>query len=538
VATRLYIAAAAGAAVFICVLQTDLTFWTDEWSFLILRDGFGADALLEPHNDHIVVAPAAIYRVLVELFGLDSPRPFQLVGVALHITATTLVFVYVRRRCGEWLALAAALPLLVLGSSWLNLLFPFQIAFTGALACGVGALLALDRDDRRGDVIACALLVLGVLFNALILAFTVAVAVIVGARPDRLRRAWVVAIPVAVFGLWWLAYGREAETAVTLSQVLTSPQYIVDGIASSISSLLGFTGSQTGDGADESALGWGRALLVVIIVLAAWRLRGRGRPSWWLIAAVAGLLALWFLLGANRAELRPPESGRYQYLGVVLLILVLAELLRGVRPCPRVVAGAMAVGALAAVANLVALHEGSEQGMKPIAEYTRGALAAVELAADQVDPELELDSGVEISPFYGLTAGSYLAGVGEHGSPAYPPAELAAAPERSRAAADQTSATALGIELAPATDRPQACRTIDASAGAAAKLPPGGATVRAPNGEIVLNLRRYATESFPVALGTAKPGASTITIPPDAGPQTWELQLLGAEPVAICRTAG
>ena len=37
----------------------------------------------------------------------------------------------------------------------------FQMGFMGSLACGLGALLALERGDRRGDWLACALLTWG-----------------------------------------------------------------------------------------------------------------------------------------------------------------------------------------------------------------------------------------------------------------------------------------------------------------------------------------------------------------------------------------
>ena len=44
-----------------------------------------------------------------------------------------LLFVYVRRRVGEWLALAGVLPILFLGPAWDDLLFPFQISFFGSV---------------------------------------------------------------------------------------------------------------------------------------------------------------------------------------------------------------------------------------------------------------------------------------------------------------------------------------------------------------------------------------------------------------------
>jgi hypothetical protein len=539
VATWLYVTAAAVAAAIVIVLQSDLTFWADEWVLLAGRPDFGMGAVFEPHNEHIVAAPALIYRALLELFGMDSPRPFQLVGVALHLATVSLLFVYVRRRCGDWLALAFALPLLVLGSSWLNLLFPFQIAFTGALACGLGALLMLDREDRRGDVVACALLLAGLAFNALALAFCAAVAVVTLGRDGRLRRAYVYAVPVVAFGLWWLAYGSDAETSLTLGNIATSPLYILDGIASSISSLLGFTGSQTGDAGPAAALTWGRSLAVVAIALAIWRLRTSGGAHLWLLACLAALLAFWFLVAANRIELRPATSGRYQYVGAVLLILVTAELLRGVRLPRPALAAAVAAGAVAAGVNLAALDEGRER-LVSSSEYTRGALTGVELARDHADPELALDSGAEISPLYGLTARSYLQAVDRFGSPAYALEDLGEMPERSRAIADQTAASALAIEMEPSPAN--AARDCETAAAGEVTLPAAGAVIRRMQPGVELRLRRLAAESFPVELGAAAAGASILEIPEDRLMQPWQLQVSEPTGVEICalgeRTGG
>ena len=41
-------------------LSRDLTFFLDEWDFLLHRRGFAADVLLDPHNEHIAVLPIAI----------------------------------------------------------------------------------------------------------------------------------------------------------------------------------------------------------------------------------------------------------------------------------------------------------------------------------------------------------------------------------------------------------------------------------------------------------------------------------------------
>ena len=57
--------------------------------------------------------------------------------------------------------------LLFLGPAWSDLLWPFELAFVGSVLFGLAMLLALDRDDARGDVAACAFLAISLGFSSL-----------------------------------------------------------------------------------------------------------------------------------------------------------------------------------------------------------------------------------------------------------------------------------------------------------------------------------------------------------------------------------
>ena len=195
--------------------------------------------LLDPHNEHIAVLPIAIYKLLLAAFGMDSQRPFQVVSTLMYVLSIALVFVWIRRRVGAWLALAAALPLLFFGASWIDLLFPFQLAFSGSMSCGIAALLCLERNDKTGDRAACALLVASLAFSSLGLPFIVGAAVAVGWDADRRRRAFVVLVPAALYAVWWLGWGHRADRSFSIEHLMTLPTYVFDGLASSLSSLLG-----------------------------------------------------------------------------------------------------------------------------------------------------------------------------------------------------------------------------------------------------------------------------------------------------------
>jgi hypothetical protein len=515
----------------------DLTFWRDEWGFLLHRRGFSADVFLQPHYEHIAISLIASYKLLLAIFGMDSPRPFQVVAVGAFITSLALVFVYVRRRVGDWLALASILPILVLGAAWDDLLWPFQLGFFGTVCAGMGGLLALERDDRPGDLAACALFVMSISFSSLGVPFAIGAAVMVGLDPRRRQRAFVALVPIAVYALWWLGYGRHADSSASLSNLATSPSYVLDGFASSLSSLLGFA---TPSSVVLSPLDWGRALLVVFVVLSVWRarradVRGRGLYA---VLAIAG--SFWLLAALNASVFRAATAGRYQYMGAIFIVLIAAELLRGVRVERWVRWTVLAVSALAALSNVSYLHT-SWRGLTQFGELQPADLAVLEITRDTVDPAFQLteqNSGVDYLGF--LDAGSYFSAVDAFGSPADTPEELAAASEHVRVVADRLFASALELKLVPVpvpADPASRCTTIALGREPRGYVPTGAATTfaAARGASVAVDARRYSSASFPAKLGTVTGGSAvTLTIPADHSSQPWKFGLTGSGTVEVC----
>ena len=84
-APRLTALAAGLAAIPVWIyLARDRTFAVDEWDFVEDRWRGGLDAVLERHNEHIIVIPALIYRVLFETVGIDQAWPYRLVVLAMQ----------------------------------------------------------------------------------------------------------------------------------------------------------------------------------------------------------------------------------------------------------------------------------------------------------------------------------------------------------------------------------------------------------------------------------------------------------------------
>ena len=157
------------AAVIVCAvilwLSRGFTFYFDEWTFILSTDTSWA-YYLQPHNEHPAMLPKLIYAVLLSTVGLRSYLPYMGLLMVLHATSVVMLFEIVRRRAGDPIALGAALLLLVIGAGWENLLWAFQIGFVGSVACGLGALLAMDaRSDRMW--IATVLLLASLMFSGI-----------------------------------------------------------------------------------------------------------------------------------------------------------------------------------------------------------------------------------------------------------------------------------------------------------------------------------------------------------------------------------
>ena len=147
-------------------------------------------------------------------------------------------------------------------------------------------------------------------------------------------------------------------------------------------------------------------------------------------------MTFWVLVGMVAGGARGPRVSRYLYPSAVFLLLILLELVRGIRFHPRLIwlgAGALLVSL---VPNLVNLNDEARQ-IRDFASLERSQLGALELLRDEVPaasiPALRLDRGVLIVDRQGpIAARTYFAAVDRYGSPAYSPAEIAAADESRR----------------------------------------------------------------------------------------------------------
>ena len=157
-------------------------------------------------------------------------------------------------------------------------------------------------------------------------------------------------------------WGHDAESHLGLTNILSSPLFVLEGLAASLESLLGLADPPL---EGVAKVGWGSPCWSPS---SAWSSTGKrgGRAS----RAASGsspraTATNWFLAAFNYIPGREPTTGRYMYAGGVFVLLLAAELLRDVRFGRRalLVCGAIALAAVAT--NLVILRDGGRWLGKP-----------------------------------------------------------------------------------------------------------------------------------------------------------------------------
>jgi hypothetical protein len=530
-------------ALLILVLTWHFTYLQDTWEFLMNRRAFTADSFLKPHNEHIVVIPVAIQQFFLHVFGMSSARPEYVLLTLMLVVTACLIFVYVSRRVGQWFGLLATVLILFLGPAWELLVWPFEISLLGSFLFGLAMLLVLERGDRKGDVLACVFLTISLGFSSLGIPFIAAalVAILLSPRERWRGRAYVVLIPALLFAAWYLGWGHEAESHMSMRNILVSPRFVAEAIAAGVGNLFGL-GQSPVSGTVE--LFWGAVLLAVIVAFVVSRqLRRPGvDPGLWPVAAAATVN--WFLTAFNQVPGREPVASRYQYASCVFILLVLSNLLVRERFGRRAVLIAAAVTALAVAPNLVVLKDGRDIfAVRSV--LTKADTGAIEIARRTVRPDFELAPEVAGAPaLIDVFAGPYLEAVDEYGSPAYTETELIDAPEEAKHWADIVLGAALPVETKTLA-RGYRARSREDCVGIAAgtspvnelSLIPGSTRIEvAPGADAHLALRRFSDGEFPVLLPPAPGGRVTVLhIPPDPSPRLWYLHVEAAQPARVCR---
>ncbi len=408
------------------VFGTTQWFFLDDWDFVSARHATNLGDLLRPHNENLSTIPILVYRAVFSLVRLHSYWPYQVGVVAAHLAVVALLWVVMRRSgVNQWMATLVAGLLILFGSGYQDIIWAFQIGFTGSLAFGLGQLLLADHDgpiDRR-DAMAlglglCALLCSGV---------GVTMVVVVGVA-CLARRGWrAAALQCVPLGVGYLIWNALAHPDGPVNPFHRSQAYVAGQVARWDLSAVRWS---LVDLAHWSALAVVLAIGLVVGLALAWIPLGRQirRRQSLVIGCLVGVVVFASISGIGRWFFGTnfSRSSRYVYLTVALLLPALAVAADALVRRWRWSAPLVALSLLAGVpANINAFDRADEApGYASWAPARYAALAQSPLVST-VPGSLQPDPAGSPS----LTAG-WLSQAGRHGwmpSVAVPAADAAAA---------------------------------------------------------------------------------------------------------------
>ncbi len=514
------------------------TFFFDEWSFVFGRRTRSIQALLTPHNGHLSVVPVLVYRVLFAVFGMKNYTAYRMAGLLVHVAVASMTYRYVRQRIGEIGGLASGSALLLLGSGWQNILWPFQLGFMGSIAAGIGAWLLVDRDRRAADLMASGLVLLSLSCSGLGIAILVGSGALLVSGREVGRVVRVCVTPAAIYGIWYVKYGEPQGQSSNLARI---PRFILE------------SGGFAGGGLFGRDLLWGRVIFGLCLGVGVGLLAAKARLGPSILAPSVALVSNWVLTGYSRAQFGDPGASRYVYVGAAFLILTMAEVLRHF-PRRLIHIGVPILAILSVAGNTKVLHDGAN-GLRETTETTRIELRAVEWARDRVADGYVPDK----QRMPQLEGRKFLLATSELGSPAATDEEVAQSDNLTRSAVDRISvetlvnvvptqrlqeATARGALVVTASSaivNPGVCAEVLPAGGGPAKIEIAmnrvpGLALRSGSAAVKVSFRRYS-DGYPESPSfTVEPALNAIvSIASDTAPsQQWRVQIVSDTAFSVC----
>ena len=298
-------------------INRDQWFAGDEFE-VVITNGLGSNparaSIFAPHFEHWSTLGVLVYKALYSVFALRSYVPYVLVLIAVLLAIAHLTWrLLLRVGVAPAYATAVAALTMVLAVGWENRSTAWQITIIAPIALGFGALLLMPERGAwcRRDLGVVALLLVGLTCSGVGVTMTVVVAI-----AALLRRGWrvaaaTVALPAAVYAVWYAFEGTEGQRNHTaLSTALRDmPGFVWRGLDAAYSGLTRIENS-------------GYVVLAALVVWLVWRARPRREPWPLVIATTIGAVVSLALTALRRAG-ASPES-RYSDIVVLLSLPAIA----------------------------------------------------------------------------------------------------------------------------------------------------------------------------------------------------------------------
>ena len=515
-----------------------LSFFGDDWDFVVARPGMGAATLLTPHGPHLSLIPILIYKVLLNVGG-GSYLPFRLLAAFDMVVLAGALGWFTRRAWGPWWGLIPVAVLVTLGAAGDSLLWSFQCGYAIATAVGALALVAVQRRTRNADLLACAALVLALASASQGIGFLVGAALLLLLTGDWRRRSWVVLIPGVLYALWYVKYGHQ-HSETDLSVWNSALEYEFQSLSATLPALVGLGGVVPGTGVLDTSVGI--PLAAILLLLLGYRLWRGWRPSamFWALALTAVTLWLAAALSNTPTIPRPAATARYLGTNAFLVMVCFAAVL----PRPSLKSRPVIAGVVVALIVITATNADqfrfARGNMWASDTASRAALGALSLMRGIVPPGFAPATAVEPTVLVGVNVQNFFSAYDSFaGLPIDTPAQLRVQDEPTRELVDAELVRG-EVTLTPVTGTgPRATGCQSMGPGVSVLAPPYGTYVlRASTAPVTASMGRFGSAES-VAVGTVPVGGTALlAVRRDADPAVpWRLNVTGAG-ATICRSAG
>lgn len=493
-----------------------LWFYSDEWNVIAAHH---SGNWTQGFNGQWLLVPTAIFRVLLEVFGLFTYWPFRLVGLAWYTALIVVFHTWARRRVRPAAATLAALAVAWYSTSWNVVMMPLLMNFTIPCVMLFTVWLLLDRGDRRGDRWAAFCLLVGMLSSNVGLVVCVIIGIEFLVTRTSWRRWWIFLPAAVVWVPWFLIWYEPISQRAGVRSATHWGIGLTENYAKGF-----FSGWRTGQ--------W--IWLAALAAVAVWAL-ARRRWNARSIGVAVGLA--FFVVGASfrAADFHipiPPDPNWYLWFYSVLVAALLVELARGAA-VPLSVLGAVAVVVAVGGFELHGSLADFQSNGQLLKRNARTWFAAADALGDKAPAEATMAVNIVQLP-----VGDYASLRSAMGSlaPEVSLAELG--DEGTRRKVDEWMVTKLGIEILPGPGQDGACRSLTGVQGASGSGVPRGATVRVTTRDVpsTLKARRFARGFPDNAIGTISPDQTVhFTIPTDHSRLPWHLHADGGARVEVCQ---
>ena len=291
----------------------DFAILTDR--YFAASDGNWSQALLLPHNDHLVALPILVFIGLGNVFGLDNHLVYMLPAIFMHIAILLAVAIILKKRCTSTLtALSAVCCIAFLSAGYEVLMMATNMAHVAPIFLGLYQLILVDHDGdiSKRDIVATMLGVIAVLCAGTSIPLIIMIALFLVLK-RQFKRASLIALPPASLWLIWffkygtLNHGVKGDTQyTTFNKTEQIAQYVIKGLQGSLEAISHIGGSST--------------FLIILCFLGLYKKSIKSQAILMPFCMAVGSVLFYFITGFSRVTFGEPVSGRYLYLGAIFII--------------------------------------------------------------------------------------------------------------------------------------------------------------------------------------------------------------------------